>query len=120
MEVSGSDANRAEKNGTQTGQKGKEMNALEIGKEREHQFDKLEGTSIKILQDYLDGKRQGGDDIVTARCILNVIKGNRQTMTAREALKFNMASVFADEPESMKKYVASTQPEIKKLMLNAE
>ena len=92
------------------------MNALEIGKERAEQFDKLEATSINILQDYMDGKRQGGDDVVTARCVLNVIKGNRQTLTARDALRFSMASVFSDDPKLLKKYVTSTQPEIKKLV----
>ena len=92
------------------------MNALEIGEKRAKQFDKLEETSINILQDYMEGKRQGGDDVVTARCVLNVIKGNRQTLTARDALRFNMASVFADDPAALKRYVKSTQPEIKKLV----
>ena len=120
-EKNSKERNRPEKYRTQieengTDKKGTEMNALEIGTKRAEQFDKLEETSINILQDYMDGKRQGGDDVVTARCVLNVIKGNRQTLTARDALRFNMATVFADEPKALKRYVKATQPEIKKLM----
>lgn len=87
---------------------------LEISEIRAKQFDALEGTSIQILQDYLDGKRPGGDDIVTARCIMNVIKGNRQTQTMREALRYTMVSDL-DDPKVRKKYIQATQPEIKKI-----
>jgi len=91
------------------------MNGLEITEKRAAQFDKLEESSINLIQEYFDGKRQGGDDIVTARCMLNVIKGNRQTLTARDALKFNMASTIADEKQ-LKKYIDATQPEIKRAL----
>jgi len=89
--------------------------ALEISETRAAEFDVLEGSSIKILQQYLDGDRQGGDDIVTARCILSVIKGNRQTDTARQALRYAMVSDL-DDPGTRKKYITATQPEIKKLL----
>ena len=88
---------------------------LEISPKRAEQFDKLEETSISILQEYLDGKRTGGHDIVTARCVLNVIKGNRQTDTARQALRYTMVSDIADG-ETRRKYVKATQPEIRKLL----
>lgn len=89
------------------------MNSLEISQKRAEQFDKLEESSIRIIQEYFDGTRQGGDDVVTARCMLSVIKGNRQTQTARVALKFNMVSMIADEKQ-LKQYIKVTQPEIKK------
>jgi len=92
------------------------MSNMEITEKRAEQFDKLEETSINILQQYLEGKRSGGDDIVTARCVLNVIKGNRQTTTAYAALKFNMVSTVTDDPKKLKKYLDATQPEIKKLI----
>jgi hypothetical protein len=92
------------------------MKNMEINEKRAEQFDKLEKTAIELLQDYLDGNRQGGDDVVTARCVLNVIKGNRQTMTAREALKFNMASSITDDPKVLKRYVEATNPAISKLL----
>lgn len=87
---------------------------LEITETKAQQFDKLEETSINLLQDYLEGRRPGGDDIVTARCVLNVIKGNRQTQTAREALRYTMVHDLSDD-KVLKKYVMTTQPEIKKL-----
>ena len=96
------------------------MARLEISAVRAEQMDKLEETSIKVLQDYLDGKRQGGDDVVTARCILNVIKGNRQTQTAREALRFNMVSSMTDNPNQLRRYVEATEPEVKKLLRSAK
>jgi len=92
------------------------MSNMEITEKRAEQFDKLEETSINILQQYLEGKRSGGDDIVTARCVLNVIKGNRQTTTAYVALKYNMVSTVTDDPKKLKKYLDATQPEIKKLI----
>lgn len=87
---------------------------LEIDEAKAKQFDKLELTSIELLQDYLDGKRGGGDDVVTARCILGVIKGNRQTQTVREALRYSMVQDMADDALRTK-YIKATQPEIKKL-----
>ena len=89
--------------------------AMEITETRAVEFEKLEGTSIRILQDYLDGKRQGGDDVVTARVVLNVVKGNRQTDTARQAMKYGMVHDMED-PKIRRKYVEATQPDIKKLL----
>lgn len=92
------------------------MENMEISDERARQFDRLEKTSIDLIQEYFDGKRQGGDDIVTARCMLNIIKGNRQTMTAREALKFNMATSITDDPKLLKRYLTATNPRIGKIL----
>ncbi len=88
---------------------------LQIDSERADKLKKLEGTAIDILQQYLDGDRLGGDDIVTARCVLNVIKGNRQTDTARQALQYSMVHDL-DDKVGRERYVRATQPEIKKLM----
>ena len=88
---------------------------MDITEARAEQFDKLEQTSCKILQEYLEGKRAGGDDVVTARVALNIIKGNRQTDTARQAMRYAMVHDL-DDPKIRKKYVAATQPSIKKLL----
>lgn len=92
------------------------MNTLEISEEKAAKFDKLEETAIGIMQDYFDGKHQGGDDVVMAGRMINAIKGNRQTVTVREALRFNMVRALTDDPQVMKRYVESTQPGIKKLI----
>ena len=89
---------------------------MEIGPEKAEALNKLEDTSIKVIQDYLDGRRAGGDDIVTARCMINAIKGNRQAHGAREALRFNMVSNITDDPAVLKRYIKATQPAIGKLL----
>jgi len=91
------------------------MSILEITEERAQQFEKLEKQAITLLQEYLEGKHAGGDDIVTARCVLNVIKGNRQTTTVRDTLRYAMVNDLGD-PKVRERYVKATQPEIKKLL----
>lgn len=88
---------------------------MEITEARAEQFDKLENQACILLQEYLEGTRSGGDDVVTARCVLSVIKGNRQTSTARDALKYAMIQDLGD-PKVRERYVNATQPEIKKLL----
>jgi hypothetical protein len=92
------------------------MSTLDISKNRAEQFDNLEGKSIEILQEYLEGRRAGGDDIKIAIQAANVVAKNRVTTTARDALKFSMVKSITDEPKVLKKYVNATQPEVKKLM----
>ena len=91
------------------------MSSLEVSAKRAEQFDKLEDSSIRVIQEYFDGTRAGGDEVVTARCMLNIIKGNRQTATVRDALKFNMVMSIANEKER-DNYIRITQPEIKKAL----
>ena len=89
--------------------------SLEITEGKEKKMGELEDVSMDVVLEYLKGNRQGGDDVVTARCMINAMKGNRQTMTAKEALRFNMASSVSSEAQ-LKKYVAATCPQIKKLL----
>lgn len=91
------------------------MSNMEITEARAQQFDKLEDQACIVLQQYLEGKRPGGDDVVTSRCVLNVIKGNRQTTTARDALRYTMVNDLGD-PKVRERYVRATEPEIKKLL----
>lgn len=92
------------------------MNGLEIGEKKAQKMSEVEDTSLELVLAYLKGERQGGDDVVTARCMINAIKGNRQTQTAKTALTFNMVQSIADEGQ-LKKYVSATCPEIKKLLV---
>jgi len=89
--------------------------SLEITENKAEKMGELEDVSMDLVLEYLRGNRQGGDDVVTARCMINAMKGNRQTMTAKEALRFNMASSVASESQ-LKKYVSATCPQIKKLL----
>ena len=89
--------------------------SLEITENKAEKMGELEDVSMDLVLEYLRGNRQGGDDVVTARCMITAMKGNRQTMTAKEALRFNMASSVASESQ-LKKYVSATCPQIKKLL----
>ena len=91
------------------------MSNLDITEDKAKKFSQLENTAIDIIQEYFDGTRQGGDEIITARCMLSVVKGNRQAETVKQSLKFGMVQMVADEKQ-LKKYVTATCPEIKKLM----
>lgn len=87
------------------------MNPLEITEQKAEAMNKLEDSAMKILQEYFDGKRQGGDDVVTARNFLNTMKGNRQTSTALLALEFNIILSVA-ENDQLKKYVKARHPKL--------
>ena len=91
------------------------MNGLEITEAKAAKLNELEDASIDLLLGYLKGDRQGGEDVITARVMMSVVKGNRQTETVKQSLKFSMAQAVADEKQ-LKKYVAATSPEIKKLL----
>ena len=91
------------------------MSSLDISEEKAEKLSKLESSAIDIIQEYFDGTRQGGDEIITARCMLSVVKGNRQAETVKQSLKFGMVQMVADEKQ-LKSYVKATCPEIKKLL----
>jgi len=92
------------------------MASLDLSESRAQELEKLEGTAVNIMQQYLDGKRAGSDEIKFAMQSLNVVAKNRQTTTARDAMRFNMVSALTDDPKVLKRYVKATQPEIKKLL----
>lgn len=88
---------------------------MEISDAKAEQFDKLETTAAQKLQDYFDGKLAGGDEVTVAKTVLGIMKGNRQTATNREGLRFAMIESLGDE-NVRRKYIQSTQPEIKRLL----
>lgn len=87
--------------------------SLEITKAKQEKLGELEDKSITMLMGVLDGNPVD-DAAKIAMKTLGVVAKNRQTMTAREGIRFAMARLVAS-PEQLKKYVQSTQPEIKKL-----
>lgn len=88
---------------------------FEIDKKRQAAFDELEMTSIKAVQEAI---KHGGDldgSEKAAVKALGIAAKNRQTMTAREALKFSMASMIGN-PDQMAKYIAFSAPDVKKAL----
>ena len=92
------------------------MNALEITDSKAGMLDELEMASLKVLLGVLKDGKVMSDEGKVAMQALNVVGKNRQTLTAREGIRFSMAKTLARDPEQLKKYVAASQPEIRKLL----
>ena len=87
--------------------------SLEMTESKQEQMGALEDKSIEMLMGVLNGNPVD-DAAKMAMKTLGVVAKNRQTLTAREGIRFAMARMVAS-PDQLKKYVESTQPEIKKL-----
>lgn len=87
---------------------------LDMTEAKASKMDKLEDGAIEILQEVMNGTRDMDDPAKAAMKVIGVVAKNRQTLTAREASRFNMAQSIATE-EQLRKYVLATQPQIKKL-----
>lgn len=78
---------------------------------------KIEEKAFATLMDALGGN--GGDEGMKKAGIaiktLNLLTRREQLVLSRERMRFSMLRMFA-EPKDMRKYVTSTQPEIKKLV----
>lgn len=86
---------------------------LDMDNAKAKRFDVLEDKSIEIIQQGLDGNNI--DDTVKAAIkILGVVAKNRQTLTARQAINYNMARDLEDK-DKLRKYIEATNPEIKRL-----
>ncbi len=89
--------------------------SLEITKNRSDQLGKLEDMAIGKLLQQLEA---GGDMDDTAKMAikaLNTVRNNRRDLLTKTSLGFNMAK-FVGTAEQLKKYISSTQPEIKKII----
>lgn len=91
------------------------MAILEIDPAKGQSMEKLEAKSIERVQEFLDGKCDFGDDIKVAMQALNMVSKNRQTSTAREGIHWSMVSML-DNPQLRERYIAASQPQIKKLL----
>jgi len=92
------------------------MSTLDVSESKAKKLDEMEHSALDILNDFFTGKRAFGDEVKLAMQSLNVVAKNRQTLTAREGLRFNMIMTITDDPKALKKYVNATSPEIGKLL----
>lgn len=88
---------------------------LEISVIKEKQMDEIESEALKVMLSVLKDERDWDEVSSAAMKTMGVIAKNRQTMTAREGIRFNMAASLSD-PNALKKYVVATQPEIRKCL----
>lgn len=88
------------------------MKTLELSDVKAAKLDELETLAIDSAKGIFQAETGEITDAERAAIkILAIVAKNRQTMTAREALHFNMASALSD-PEQLKKYVQTTCPQL--------
>lgn len=91
------------------------MNSLDLTEEKMKRMNEVENNALIIVDDVLKDQRTVDDTAKIAMKTLNMVAKNRQTMTAREGYRFNMAFSVANEKE-LRRYIIATQPEIKKYL----
>jgi len=92
------------------------MKTLDVSEAKAKKLDEMENKALDILNSFFQGNRDFGDKVKLAMQGLSVVAKNRQTLTAREGLRFNMISTITDDPKTLKKYISATSPEIGKLL----
>ena len=91
------------------------MTHLNLSEEAAQQMGELEVQALGVLKGTLDGEVMD-DAAKAAMKIMGVVAKNRQTLTNRQALHFNMASAVGTT-EQLEAYVATTQPTINKALM---
>jgi len=91
------------------------MAHLELTDARVAQLNEAEKNALDILNGCLRGDYEVDDKVQVAIKTANMVTKNRVTVTARDGLHLHAASFIADEKQ-MKKYVAATFPEVRKLI----
>lgn len=78
-------------------------------------LDILERKALDLVGEALDSTTALDERARYAMKVLNLAAKNRQTATVRDGLKMHMLERIGSE-EDVKRYVLSTQPEIKRLI----
>lgn len=92
------------------------MNTLVMGETQAQKYSEMENHALGILTEFFKGNREFGDDVKMAMQGLNIVGKNRQTLTARQGIRFSMVRAITDDAKILKKYVESTNPEMGKLL----
>lgn len=91
------------------------MSNLDLTQSKVTNLENLEDLAIKTLTQALRDQGEVDDKVQVAMKVANMVAKNRQTMTAREGIRFSMAQSIASEKE-LAKYIAITQPEVKRAL----
>lgn len=91
---------------------------MEMNETTEKKWSELELNALAAVKTAIDRGGDFDDSEKAAVKILGVAAKNRQTLTAREALRFNMAAMIAD-PEQLKRYISATAPKVQKALQSA-
>ena len=91
------------------------MSNLDLSKEKIASLEKLEEAAIIVLLDALAPGGEVDEKAKMAQKVTNTVAKNRQTMTAREGIRFSMAATIGTEAD-LKRYISVTQPEVKRAL----
>jgi len=90
------------------------MKTLEMTEQKAERLSEIEDLAIDVIKDALNGVNDADDEQVkVAVKTVSMVAKNRQTLTNRAAIDFGMARMTSDDKE-LKKYVDSTNPQIRK------
>jgi len=92
------------------------MNALDMTSQKTDKLNTVEDLALDTLTDILKNDREVDDKAKIAMKALNMVAKNRQTMTAREGIRFSMAQSIAKDGQ-LAKYISTTQPSVKKALM---
>jgi len=92
------------------------MSYLEISEAKAKKINEVEADAIDLIGDVIKGIEKWDEKSSAAMKFLGVAAKNRQTLTARLSLGFNMACQIANDPKQLAKYVKATHPEIRKAL----
>ncbi len=92
------------------------MITLNMTEAKASKMSEIEDLSLATIKKALDGTVSAdNDEVKVAVKMMGVVAKNRQTLTHRTAIDFNMAFSVADEKQ-LAKYIEFTNPQIQKAM----
>lgn len=92
------------------------MSNLDLTQAKISNLENLEDVAVRTLEQALNDEREVDDKVQLAMKVANMVAKNRQTMTAREGIRFSMAQSIGTE-DQLSKYISVSQPEVKKALM---
>lgn len=92
------------------------MKNLEMTEAKAAKLSEVEDLALGTVREALKGINPADSaDVKLASHTLSMVAKNRQTLTARQAIGFSMASAIGSDKE-LKRYISITNPEVKKAL----
>lgn len=91
------------------------MGNLDLTDAKMKNLNNLEDVAVRTLTQFLSDEREYDEKVSMAAKVANMVSKNRQTMTARECVRWTMIQEIGTEKQKCQ-YVAATQPEIQKVL----
>lgn len=92
------------------------MNTLVMSDINAEKYSEMENQALDKIVKFLKGELDYGDEIKISIQGLNIVSKNRQTLTARQCLRFAMVRASTEDPKVIKAYVEATDPAMGRLL----